>query len=322
MRPVSRDAAVTLIVPTYRRPALLRECLEAVQAQTYEDFVVLVCDNAADPEVGDLVDELDDPRFRWEPREENLGILGNVWAGFVSASTPLVMEVDDDDVLDARALALLVPPLLEDPAAVVSFGDVDLVDTRGRPLPQQHPMTAMVSRRRVPSGRLRPFHAAAARGDVYMVAAVLRRSAIDWARRPDFAGTAYDRYLGVALARTGAAAHHVDQPVVAYRIHEEADGSRELTAQLDGAVAVLEAELAVGGDRNHERAVRDELTRTRILRIRSLVADGRPREAVATGWGVLTGSRGLRGSALFTTHYLQRVVGSRRVDPPTGRGTA
>lgn len=315
------DAVVTLIVPTYRRPELLRQCLEAVLSQTYEDFAVVVCDNAADAAVGVLVDELDDPRFRWEPREQNLGILGNVWSGFASARTPLVMEVDDDDVLDTHALALLVPPLLEDPTAVVSFGDVDLVDSAGHPLPPQHPMTAMVSRRRVPSGRLHPFHSVAARGDIYMVAAVLRRSAIDWTLRPDFAGTAYDRHLGVALARTGGAAHHVDRPVVAYRIHEEADGSRELTAQLDGAVAVLEAELAVRGDRSHERAVRDELTRTRILRIRSLIADGRPREAIATGWAVLTGSRGLRGSALFTARYLQRVVGSRPHDLRTGRGT-
>lgn len=303
------EAQVTLVVPTYRRTALLRECLHAIRSQTYADFVVLVCDNAADPEVGSLVDGLEDPRFRWQPREQNLGILGNVWAGFADARTPLVMEVDDDDVLTEDALEVLVSPLLDDPDLVVSFGDVRLVDGAGEPLPHEHPMTALVSRRTVPPGRLHPFHEVAARGDIYMVAAVLRHSAIDWSRRPDFAGTAYDRHLGVALARTGSAAHHVSRPVVSYRIHDLADGSRATTAQLDGAIAVLEDELVRGGGPLHRRVVRDELTRTRILRLRSLAADGHRREAAAAAVAVLTGPRGLRGSGRFTHRYLQRVLG-------------
>lgn len=306
------DPVVTLVVPTYRRPELLRECLESIRRQTFENFTVLVCDNAADPAVGRLVDEIGDPRFRWEPRETNLGILGNVWSGFSSARTELVMEVDDDDALAPDALALLVPPLLKDPTVLVVFADVDLVDATGRPLPPGHPMSAMVSRRKVPVGRLHPFHEVAARGDIFMVAAVIRHSAIDWTERPDAAGTAYDRYLGVALARTGAAAHHVARPVVAYRIHEQADGSRELTSQLDGAAAVLEAELARGGSGSHMRAVRDELIRTHILRIRSLLADGRPRAAAGTAVTVLTGPRGLLGSARFARRYLQRILGARR----------
>ncbi len=298
---------ITLVVPTYRRPDLLRQCLEALRAQTYRDFVVLVCDNAADPEVEHLVASLEDPRFRWEPREENLGILGNVWAGFRAAETELVMEVDDDDLLTEDALEVLVAPLLEDPTAVVCFGDVHLVDGAGAPLPATHPMTAMVTRRRVPPGRLRPFHEIAARGDIYMVAAVLRRDAVDWSRRPDAARTAYDRHLAVALARTDGAAHHVPRPVVAYRIHEQADGARETTAQLDGGIAVLEAELDSGGGPDHRRVVRDELTRTRILRVRSLLADGRSWEAVTTAATVLGGPRGLRGSALFAARYLRRL---------------
>ncbi|WP_435199382.1 glycosyltransferase family 2 protein [Janibacter sp. GS2] len=315
---------VTLVVPTYRRPELLRECLEAIRGQTFEDFTVLVCDNAADPAVGRLVDDLDDQRFLWTPRETNLGILGNVWSGFSSARTELVMEVDDDDVLAADALALLVPPLLEDPTVLVAFADVDLVDAAGRPLPPEHPMSAIVSRRDVPAGRLHPFHEVAARGDIFMVAAVIRRAAIDWTERPDAAGTAYDRYLAVALARTGAAAHHVARPVVAYRIHEQADGSRELTSQLDGAATVLEAELARGGSGTHMQVVRDELTRTHILRIRSLLADGRPGAAAATAARVLTAPRGLVGSARFARRYLRRILGARRgrASPTRAKGAA
>lgn len=307
--PARREGpAVTVVVPTYRRPELLRTCLEGLRAQTFGDFTVAVCDNAAQPEAGGIVDELDDPRFRWVPREANLGILGNVWQGFTDATTDLVMEVDDDDVLASDALEQLVTPLLEDPSLSVCFADVELVDADGQPLDPAHPMHAMVDRRFVPEGRLRRFHDIAARGDILMVAAVLRRSAIDWGERPDWAGTAYDRYLGVALARSGGAALHVRRPVVAYRIHDAADSVREFTRQLDGAVAVLEREQVRSSDPQHLRAVGDELTRTRILRVRSLVSDGRCREAAGTVREILTSPRGLQGSARFAVRYLERVL--------------
>lgn len=313
--------AVTIVVPTYRRPEMLRSCLEALRTQSFADFTVVVCDNAAQPEVGRVVDELADARFRWVPRESNLGILGNVWQGFTDSTTDLVMEVDDDDVLRPDALEQLVRPMLEDPSLAVCFADVDLVDADGLPLPRTHPMHAMVDRRRVPEGRLPAFDDVAARGDILMVAAVLRRRAVDWSERPDWAATAYDRYLALALSRSGGAALHVERPVIAYRIHDAADSVGDFTRQLDGAVAVLERELQSSDDPRHLRAVRDELVRTRILRIRSLFADGRRREAAGTACDVLRSPRGLRGSARFTAHYLERVLARparRRFRPASG----
>lgn len=321
---MSTQATVTLVVPTYRRHTLLRECLKGIRAQSYPHFVALVCDNADDPEVGRIVGELDDPRFRWIPRPSNLGILGNVWAGFVEADTELVMEVDDDDVLAPDALALLVPPLLDDQDVVVSFGDADLVDGDGRPLPPYHPMAGLLTLDHLPVGRIRPFHGIAARGEVYMVSSVLRRDAIDWDERPDSVGTAYDRHLAVRLAGTGQAAHHVPRPVVAYRIHDEADGAHQFTSQLQGAVEVLEAELAKGVDDPAYRAIlRDELTRTRILQVRSLLVDRRPGTAVRTAWCTITGPGGRQSVMAFALGYAarapRRVVARVRNRPLEGR---
>ena len=38
---------VTAIIPTYRRPRLVRRAIESVLAQTYPHVRVLVCDNAS-----------------------------------------------------------------------------------------------------------------------------------------------------------------------------------------------------------------------------------------------------------------------------------
>ena len=73
---------VTIVVPTYRRPALLRESLEAIRAQGFSDYVALVCDNSPDREAAAVVAALGDERFQYVPREENLGILGNAVSGF------------------------------------------------------------------------------------------------------------------------------------------------------------------------------------------------------------------------------------------------
>lgn len=308
---MTTPATVTMVVPTYLRHDLLRHCLEGIRAQTYPHFEVLVCDNAHDAEVDRIIEELQDRRFHWVPRPTNLGILRNAWEGFAAAGTELVMEVDDDDLLLPDALELLVPPMLEDPDLVVAFGDLELVDGSGSPLPPHHPLSGQLTLDHVPAGHIRPFHALAARGEVYMVSAVLRRDAVDWSERPDHAGTSYDRHLTVRLAGTGRGAHHVARPVVAYRIHDDADGAQHFTAQADGAVRVLETELATVADAGYRTVLQDELTRTRILQVRSHLAGGDPRAAAATAKVVLAHPWGVRATASYLRAYLTRL--SRRV---------
>lgn len=232
-------ASVTVVVPTYRRPDLLRTCLGSLQKQTYTDFTVLVCDNAADSTTAQVVKELKDPRFTYIPRRENLGILGNVIEGYRAVKSEFVMELDDDDALAPNCIERLVEPLIGRDDIALSFSDLEVIDASGRSVSPMVRRTKIQDSRELREGLYEDFTELAARGYVFTVAALLRRDAVDWTTIPEGATTAYDRYLAVQAARRQRGAYYVDERLAYYRIHADADSEQEFLAQCDGALFVL-----------------------------------------------------------------------------------
>jgi glycosyltransferase involved in cell wall biosynthesis len=92
---------ITAIVPTYRRPRLLRRAIESVLAQTYPHFQVCVYDNASGDETAAVVRTLAkaDPRIKYHCHPENIGGLKNFVYGMERVDTPFFSILSDDDVL-------------------------------------------------------------------------------------------------------------------------------------------------------------------------------------------------------------------------------
>jgi GT2 family glycosyltransferase len=92
---------ITTIVPTFRRPALLRRALRSVAAQTVPDFLVCVYDNAADPQTESVVATMrnEDPRFAYFRHDRDVGAMNNFLFGMRRVATPFFSFLSDDDVL-------------------------------------------------------------------------------------------------------------------------------------------------------------------------------------------------------------------------------
>lgn len=69
-----REATVAVVIPTFRRPQLLRQAVNSVLAQTFTDFTVVVVDDGG----GQAVGLPDDPRIRVVRLSRNTGVLGVV----------------------------------------------------------------------------------------------------------------------------------------------------------------------------------------------------------------------------------------------------
>jgi glucosyl-dolichyl phosphate glucuronosyltransferase len=98
---------LSLIVPTYRRPVDLMRCLGSVQAQTLDDFELVVVDNAADAELARRIDAFNGEarvtaRYVAEPR---LGLHNARHAGVRAASGDVLVFTDDDATFDPGWLA-------------------------------------------------------------------------------------------------------------------------------------------------------------------------------------------------------------------------
>jgi glycosyltransferase involved in cell wall biosynthesis len=95
------EPRITAVIPTFRRPRLLRRAVESVLAQTYPHVTVAIFDNASEDETAATVAELSrrDPRVRYHCHERNLGAIANFQAGLDAVGTPYFSFLSDDDFL-------------------------------------------------------------------------------------------------------------------------------------------------------------------------------------------------------------------------------
>lgn len=92
---------ITAVIPTYRRPQLLRRAVESVLEQSHSGLKVAVFDNASGDDTAQVAGELTkrDSRVTYHCQDENLGALANFRSGMASVDTPYFSLLSDDDFL-------------------------------------------------------------------------------------------------------------------------------------------------------------------------------------------------------------------------------
>lgn len=115
---MSSPPLFTVLIPTYRRAGLLPRALESVLAQTWEDFELLVVDDASPDHTVDVVAAVDDPRVRLLRRPTNGGAAASRNTGFAAARGRWVTLLDDDDEYRPGFLARTREVLAEAPPEV------------------------------------------------------------------------------------------------------------------------------------------------------------------------------------------------------------
>jgi glycosyltransferase involved in cell wall biosynthesis len=95
------EPLITAIIPTYRRPRMLKRAIHSVLNQTYPNLQVCVYDNASGDETEAVVREIaeKDPRVKYFCHPTNIGAARNFEHGLSHVNTPYFSLLSDDDVL-------------------------------------------------------------------------------------------------------------------------------------------------------------------------------------------------------------------------------
>ncbi|AEF81571.1 putative paratose transferase [Leadbettera azotonutricia ZAS-9] len=97
------DAEITICIPTYKRPNLLRDAIEsAVNQNTNIGYQIIVVDNDSDfnnTEVAEIVQSFNDSKIIYYKNKENLQLFGNLNRCAVLARTKYFAFLHDDDLL-------------------------------------------------------------------------------------------------------------------------------------------------------------------------------------------------------------------------------
>jgi hypothetical protein len=121
---------VTVLLAVHNGGAFLREAVDSVLAQTFEDFELLVVDDAS---TDDAVEALpSDPRIRVLRNETNIGQIPSLNRGLREALGTYVARIDHDDVSLPRRLERQVALLDAEPAVALVGTWVDIISADGR----------------------------------------------------------------------------------------------------------------------------------------------------------------------------------------------
>lgn len=124
---------VSVIIPTRNRPQFLREAIESVQNQTYQNWELIVVDDGSDEAVPRSV--LEGTQFgRLIRIEESAGVSNARNIGIDEAKGEFLAFLDDDDIWSENKLALQVKVMMECPAVGLCGGGSLPVDENGTPV--------------------------------------------------------------------------------------------------------------------------------------------------------------------------------------------
>lgn len=125
---------VTTILPTFRRPRLLKRAMLSAIGQEGAALTVSVFDNASGDETREVVAELaaSDTRLQYHCHQQNVGAAANFEFGLRSLATPFFSILSDDDYLLPGFYQRALSDLARHPEAMFWAGLTLSVDEQGR----------------------------------------------------------------------------------------------------------------------------------------------------------------------------------------------
>jgi glycosyltransferase involved in cell wall biosynthesis len=88
---------VSVVIPTYNRPELLKRALSSAINQTYPKLEVIVVDDASSEDVEPIIARFDDPRIKFMRHQKNRGATAARNTGIEHSQGRYLSFLDDDD---------------------------------------------------------------------------------------------------------------------------------------------------------------------------------------------------------------------------------
>jgi glycosyltransferase involved in cell wall biosynthesis len=216
---------VSVVIPTYNRPAYLRQAIASVLQQTYSNFEIIVSDDCSEESPQAIVESFQDPRVRFRRNQENLGIGWNATLAFGEAKGRYVASLNDDDWWHEDFLEKMVAPLEADTNLVLSFCDHYITNAEGVvDQAETEIQSGRWKRDQLQSGAYPSFwKMGLIDQSVYTAsAAIIRKDRIDWNQLHQ-AGVFWDYFIVYLACKSGGGAYYIPDRLAYYRVHSKSE---------------------------------------------------------------------------------------------------
>ena len=124
---------VSIGLPVYNREKFVAQTIDALLAQTFTDFELIISDNASTDRTEAICREYAarDARIRYIRQPVNLGLLGNFNYVKQEAKGKYFMWTASDDLCESQFVEALVGQLERDPSLALAMADLKYVSGQG-----------------------------------------------------------------------------------------------------------------------------------------------------------------------------------------------
>ena len=122
---------ISVIIPVYNVEEYLRECVDSVLSQTYENYEIILIDDGSTDNSGKICDEYAGNNKITVVHKENSGPSPTRNAGIKAAKGDYIYFLDSDDYLDKEAFRKLVSVADNEVADMVFFDALSFADPEG-----------------------------------------------------------------------------------------------------------------------------------------------------------------------------------------------
>lgn len=121
----------SVIVPVYNGERYLKECVESILRQSFEDFELIIADDASTDGSVKIAESFDEPRIHILRQKANVGMFTNLNRAAASAKGRLLRFVCQDDMLEKDCLSLEADLFDRAPSIAMAFCKMTSIDDNG-----------------------------------------------------------------------------------------------------------------------------------------------------------------------------------------------
>ena len=118
---------ISVIIPVYNGEATIRETIESVLNQTFQDFELIIINDGSQDATLDIVDHFQDSRLKLFSYT-NSGLAASRNRGISHAKSEFISFIDADDLWTADKLEAQLRALQENPTAAVAYSWTDYIN--------------------------------------------------------------------------------------------------------------------------------------------------------------------------------------------------
>ena len=124
---------VSIGLPVYNGERFLQKSVDSILGQTYEDFELIICDNASTDRTEHICRDYvcRDSRVKYFRNTHNVGAAANFCRVFNLSSGQYFKWMADDDMMEPQCLVRCVERLDRDPDVVLVYPKVTVIDEAG-----------------------------------------------------------------------------------------------------------------------------------------------------------------------------------------------